>query len=300
MPVVRNGLWPGVMAYLLWALFPIYFRLLERSGAVEIIAYRVICSLIFCAVLIALRGQWASVRSVLRNRRAAWMLALAGLLVTANWTLYVFGVNSGRTLDAALGYFMNPLIAALLGVVVLGERMTRIQWLALLVGTIACVVLVVDYGEVPWIGFGVALSFAVYGLLKNRVGATVPPLVGLGVETAAMAPVFIVYLGWLAATGASTASPTTPYGWLMYLAGPVTAIPLLLFAAAARSLPLVTIGMLQYIAPIGQFLIGWLVFGEPMPRGRWLGFALIWVAVLLFVAGAVVRWRRRAKVGESV
>ncbi len=295
MPDVRNGLWPGLLAYVLWALFPIYFRLLERSGAVEIIGYRVLCSLVFCAVLVALGRRWAELRSVLRNRRATSMLAIAGVLVTANWTLYVFGVNSGRTLDAALGYFINPLVAALLGVLVLGERMARLQWLAMAVGTVACVVLVVDYGEVPWVGFGLALTFGVYGLLKNRVGAKVPPLVGLGVETLAVAPVFILYLGWLAATGGSTVSPTTPYGWLMYLAGPVTAVPLLLFAAAARALPLVTIGMLQYIAPIGQFLIGWLVFGEPMPPGRWLGFALIWVAVLMFVVSALVKWRRRSK-----
>ena len=292
---MRNGLWPGVLAYVLWALFPIYFRLLERSGALEIIGYRVLCSLVFCAVLVALGRRWAELRSVLRNRRAMPMLAMAGVLVTANWTLYVFGVNSGRTLDAALGYFINPLVAALLGVLVLGERMARLQWLAMAVGTVACAVLVVDYGEVPWVGFGLALTFGVYGLLKNRVGAKVPPLVGLGVETLAVAPVFVVYLGWLAATGGSTVSPTSAYGWLMYLAGPVTAVPLLLFAAAARALPLVTIGMLQYIAPIGQFLIGWLVFGEPMPRGRWLGFALIWVAVLMFVVSALVKWRRRSK-----
>lgn len=294
MALVRNGLLPGLLAYFLWALFPIYFRLLERSGALEIIGYRVLCSLLFCVILLALLRRWGSVAEVLRNRRATWLLALAGFLVTANWTLYVFGVNSGRTLDAALGYFINPLVAALLGVLVLGERMTRLQWLAMAVGTIACVVLVVDYGEVPWIGFGLALSFGGYGLLKNRVGAKVPPLVGLGVETLAVAPVFLAYLVWLGATGGSTVSPATGYGWLMYLAGPITAIPLLLFAAAARSLPLVTVGMLQYIAPIGQFLIGWLLFHEPMPRGRWIGFALVWVAVLMFIASALLQWRRRS------
>lgn len=296
---MRNGLGQGILAYLLWALFPIYFRLLERSGALEIIGYRVLCSLLFCLLLIAALRQWQGLRQVLTNRRTVWMLVAAGVLVTANWTLYVYGVNSGRTLDAALGYFINPLVAALLGVVVLRERMRPMQWLATAVGVLACVVLVVDYGEVPWIGLGLAFSFGTYGLLKNRVGGRVPPLVGLGIETAAVAPAFGAYLGWLALTGASTVSPATAYGWLMYLAGPVTAVPLLLFAASAHKLPLVTLGMLQYIAPIGQFLIGWLVFAEPMPRGRWLGFGLVWLAVALFVASALAQWRspRRRMIG---
>lgn len=292
---MRHGMVYGVLAYLAWSLFPLYFRLLERSGALEIIGYRVVCSLLFCGLLIAVMGQWDQVRDVLRQRRATAMLALAGVLVTLNWTFYVMGVNSGRTLDAALGYFINPLVAAVLGVVVLGERLSRLQWVAFGVGALACVVLVVGYGEVPWIGFGVAATFGVYGLLKNRVGARVPALVGLGVETAAVAPVLLGYLLWLGWTGAATASPITGYGWLMYLAGPITAVPLLLFAAGARRLPLVTLGMIQYVAPIGQFLIGWLVFGEPMPASRWVGFALVWVAVALFAAAAVLQHRRRRR-----
>lgn len=292
---MRHGMVYGVSAYLLWALFPLYFRLLERSGALEIIGYRVVCSLLFCALLIAVGRQWDQVRDVLRQRRATAMLALAGALVTLNWTFYVVGVNSGRTLDAALGYFINPLVAAVLGVAVLGERLSRLQWVAFGVGALACVVLVVGYGEVPWIGFGVAATFGVYGLLKNRVGAKVPALVGLGIETAAVAPVLLGYLLWLGSTGGATASPATGYGWLMYLAGPITAVPLLLFAAGARRLPLVTLGMIQYVAPIGQFLIGWLVFDEPMPASRWVGFALVWVAVALFAAAAFLQHGRRRR-----
>lgn len=292
MPHSRDGLGYGTAAYFLWALFPIYFKLLQRSGSLEIIGYRVLVSLLFCVLLIAVGRRWDQVISVLRNRRAVLMLGLAGLLVTVNWTIYVYGVNSGRTLDAALGYFINPLVAALLGVMVLGERMSRLQWAAMLIGAAACLVLVIDYGEVPWIGFGVAASFGFYGLLKNRVGARVPALVGLGVETAAVAPILLTYLIWLDVAGRSTVSPLTPYGWLMYLAGPITAIPLLLFAASASRLPLVMLGMLQYIAPIGQFLIGWLAFNEPMPTSRWLGFVLVWIAVLLFVI-SVLRHQRK-------
>lgn len=292
---MRQGMFHGLSAYLLWALFPLYFKLLERSGALEIIGYRVVCSLLFCLLLLAVGRKWGEVRQALADRRSAVTLAIAGLLVTINWTLYVVGVNSGRTLDAALGYFINPLVAAALGVLVLGERLSKLQWVAFGVGASACVVLVVGYGEVPWIGFGVAATFGVYGLLKKRVGADVPPLVGLGIETAAVTPLLVGYLVWLGLAGGSTVSPVTGYGWLMYLAGPITAIPLLLFASGARRLPLVTLGMIQYIAPIGQFLIGWLVFDEPMPASRWVGFVLVWVAVAMFVAAAVLQAGRRRR-----
>ncbi|MCC2593454.1 EamA family transporter RarD [Tessaracoccus sp. OS52] len=292
---MNKGLAYSGAAYLLWALFPLYFRLLAASPALEIIGYRVLCSLLFCVVLIALGRQWPALRAVVASRRSVVILAVAGVLVTANWTVYVVGVNSGRTLDAALGYFINPLVAALLGVVVLRERLARLQWLAFAVGAVACVVLVVGYGEVPWIAFGVASTFGVYGLLKNRVGARVPALVGLGVETAAVAPVMLVYLLWLGASGGATADPTTGYGWLMYLSGPITAVPLLLFAAGARRLRLVTLGMVQYIAPIGQFLLGWLAFGEPMPLERWVGFALVWVAVAMFALSAVLQLGNRRR-----
>ncbi|TRY18823.1 EamA family transporter RarD [Tessaracoccus rhinocerotis] len=290
-----KGLLYGGGAYLLWALFPLYFKLLEDSPALEIIGYRVVCSLLFCVLLLAVGRQWRAVRAVLSNRRATWTLALAGVLVTANWTFYVVGVNSGRTLDAALGYFINPLVAAVLGVAVLGERLSRVQWVAFAVGTLACAVLIVGYGQVPWIAFGVAGTFGVYGLIKKQVGAKVPALVGLGVETAAVTPVMMAYLVWLGLAGGSTADPGTAYGWLMYLAGPITAVPLLLFAAGARRLRLVTLGMIQYIAPIGQFVLGWLVFDEPMPAQRWVGFVLVWTAVAMFVASAVSRVGRRGR-----
>lgn len=293
-----KGLAYGGGAYLLWAAFPLYFKLLEASPALEIIGYRVVCSLLFCVLLLTLARDWRSVRAVLADRRTAVLLAVAGVLVTANWTFYVIGVNSGRTLDAALGYFINPLVAAVLGVLVLGERLTRIQWAAFVVGVVACVVLVVGYGEVPWIAFGVASTFGVYGLLKKRVGAKVPALVGLGVETAAVTPIMLAYLIWLGLAGGATADPATGYGWLLYLAGPITAVPLLLFAAGAKRLRLVTMGMLQYIAPVAQFLLGWLVFSEPMPTERWIGFALVWVAVAMFVASAVSQVGRRRRQPE--
>lgn len=290
---MRAGILYSVAAYLLWSLFPLYFKLLARSGPAEIIGYRVICSLVFCALILVVIGGWRNVRGLLAHRRTALALAAAGVLVTINWGVYVTGVNSGRTLDAALGYFINPLVAAALGVLVLRETMSRVQWVAFAVGSVACVVLVVGYGKVPWIAFAVAGTFGLYSLVKRQVGAKVTALAGLTIETATVAPVMVAYLLWLSLTGGATVDIASPYGLLMLAAGPVTAIPLLLFAAGARRVRLVTLGMIQYIAPIGQFLLGWLVFDEPMPPERWVGFALVWLAVALFAGSALWQLGRR-------
>ncbi|MDO5735213.1 MAG: EamA family transporter RarD [Propionibacteriaceae bacterium] len=290
---MRAGVLYSVAAYLLWSLFPLYFKLLGRSGALEIIGYRVVCSLIFCAAILFVVRGWGDVRGLLSSRRTMLSLAAAGVLVTINWTVYVVGVNSGRTLDAALGYFINPLVAAALGVLVLRETMSRIQWVAFVVGAVACVVLAVGYGKVPWIAFGVAGSFGLYSLVKKQVGAKVTALAGLTIETATVAPVMIVYLVWLSLSGGATVEVASSYGALMLAAGPITAVPLLLFAAGARRVRLVTLGMIQYIAPIGQFLLGWLVFDEPMPPERWVGFALVWVAVALFAGSALWQLSRQ-------
>lgn len=290
---MRAGVLYSVAAYVVWALFPLYFIFLARSGPLEIIAYRVLCSLVFCLLIMAVVGGWADVRRLLSSRRTSLALAAAGVLVTINWTAYVVGVNSGRILDAALGYFINPLVAAALGVIVLRETMSRVQWVAFTLGAVACIVLAVGYGKVPWIAFVVAATFGTYGLVKKRVGAQVPALAGLTIETAAVAPLMVAYLVFLSFTGASTVNVASPYGLLILAAGPVTAVPLLLFAAGARRIRLVTLGMIQYIAPIGQFLLGWLLFNEPMPPERWAGFVLVWVAVLLFVGSAIWQYRNR-------
>lgn len=297
---MRAGVLYSVAAYLLWSLFPLYFKLLARSGPLEIIGYRVVCSLVFCLIILVVIRGWGDVRALLSERRTMLALAAAGVLVTINWTVYVFGVNTGRTLDAALGYFINPLVAAALGVLVLRETMTRIQWVAFAVGTMACVVLATGYGKVPWIAFGVAGSFGVYSLVKRQVGATVTALSGLTIETATVAPLLLAYLLWLSFTGGSTVDVASPYGLLVLAAGPVTAIPLLLFAAGARRVRLVTLGMIQYIAPIGQFLLGWLVFNEPMPPQRWAGFALVWVAVALFAGSALWQISHRSPRAQAI
>lgn len=288
---VRVGVLQCVGAYFLWALFPLYFRLLERSGAFEVIAARVTFSCLVCFIAITVLRQWKQLVKLARDRRVWFVMGLAGILITINWTVYVYGVNTGRTLDAALGYFINPLVIAMLGVLVLKERLKPAQWVAFGFGAAACVVIAVGYGQVPWIAFTLAGSFGLYGLVKKRVGAKVPPLAGLTFETTVVTPIALVYVAFLATRGGLTALPTEPYGWLVYLAGPITVIPLLLFAAGAAKVELVTVGIVQYIAPIGQFLVGWLVFAEPMPLSRWIGFVLVWISVSIFAISAYRQWR---------
>ncbi|SER72363.1 chloramphenicol-sensitive protein RarD [Propionibacterium cyclohexanicum] len=290
----RNGAVYGFAAYLIWGGFPLFFQLVRRSGAFEIIAYRIVFSLAFCLLLVALTRGWRRIREILSNPRGLGLLALGGLLVMINWTVYVWGVNNGHTIDAALGYFINPLMSAVLGVSVLGERLRRAQVVAFGIGALAVVVLVVGYGKVPWVALGVSTSFALYSLVKNRVGRRVDALSGLVIETASVFPLAIAYLWWLGAAGGSTMGFAGGYGWLLVLSGPLTALPLLLFAAAASRVSLTMIGILQYICPMMQFCIGWLVFGERMPIKRWIGFALIWVAIAVFAADSA----RRSTIGS--
>jgi len=282
----RRAVAIGALAYVLWGLFPLYFRLLASSGPVEIVAYRALWSLVFCLLLLVVVRRWGTFVAVVRDARLFATLALAGALVALNWGIYVFGVTTDRTLDASMGYFMNPLVSALLGVLVLGERLRPAQRLAFAFGAAAVLVLVVSYGQVPWIALGVALSFGFYGLVKKRVGARVAALPGLTAETLALALPALLFLLWLGSSGGATVEPMSPYGALLALAGPITATPLLLFAHAASRLNLSTIGMLQYIAPIMLFFLGWLVYREPMPPERWAGFTLVWIAVVIFAAAA--------------
>lgn len=287
----RTGLGYGATAYLLWGLFPLFFQLFGRSGAVEVVAHRALWSLVFCLLLITVLGQWPQLRLILADRRLLATLALAGGLIVVNWGTYVFAVLTGRTLEAALGYFINPLAVAALGIVVLGEALRPLQWAAMAFGAASVAVMVAGYGQVPWIALTLACSFGLYSLVKKLAGRSVGALPGLAVETGAVAPFAAAWIGYLIATGQSSA--TGGYAGLLALTGVVTAVPLLLFAAAARRVSMVTIAMLQYLAPIGQFLVGWLIFHEPMPATRWAGFGLVWAAVALFALDAVLVGRRR-------
>lgn len=275
----RSGFAAGLAAYLLWGLFPLYWPLLEPAGPVEILAHRIVWSVVVVVALLALTQGFRWVREI--GRRRAALLALAAALITLNWGMYIYGVNSGHVVETSLGYFINPLVTVALAVVVLGERLRRAQWIAVGVAGVAVIVLTVAYGRLPWIALTLAFSFGFYGLVKKQVG--VGGTQSLAVETAFLLGPALLFLVVLEASGNGTfASEGPEHALLLAGGGIVTAIPLMLFGAAAVRIPLTTIGVLQYLAPILQFAIGVGINGEHMPASRWAGFALVWVAVAVF------------------
>jgi chloramphenicol-sensitive protein RarD len=293
----RRGLAFGIGAYFCWGLFPLFFRLLEPAGALEVLAHRVVWSLVFVAALLGLRRRWAWVRALGRRRVA--LLLLAAAMISVNWGLFIWGVGNGHVVETSLGYFINPLITVLLGTVVLGERLRRGQYAALGLGALAVVVLAVDYGRPPWLAVSLAVSFATYGLVKKQVGIAAAE--SLGVETAIVAVPALAYLGWLGASGGSTfGSDGAGHALLLVASGVITAVPLLFFAAAAGRLPLSTVGLLQYLTPTLQFACGVLVFHEPMPAARLAGFGLVWLALAVFTAESVRHSRAAAPVPVTV
>ncbi|HEX5018863.1 MAG TPA: EamA family transporter RarD [Actinomycetes bacterium] len=293
----QRGLAYGLGAYLLWGVFPLYFPLLEPTSPVEILANRIVWSFVVLALVVVVGRRWAWIRPLSRDRRRLLLLAAAGLTLSLNWGVYIYGVNSEQVVQTSLGYFINPLVSVLFGVVLLRERLRRAQWYAVALGAVAVLVLSVDYGGLPWIALVLAFSFGTYGLLKKvlDMGA----LESLTVETALLTPIAGGYLLILVATGQSAlASGDVSLSLLLLSTGVVTAIPLLLFGAAATRIPLTWIGLLQYVAPVLQFLIGVVVYGEPMPTSRWIGFTLVWVALVVLAADSLVAVRRGRGVPE--
>ena len=284
--------------YTLWGVFPLYFRLLSAAGSVEIIGHRIVWTLVTCLVLIAARHRWAQLVRVARTPRLLGALTVCGLLVSVNWLVYVYGVNTDRTADAALGYFINPLVTVALASLVLRERLRPAHRVSIVLASAAVVLLVVLQGSLPWISLALAFSFALYGLVKKQIGAQVDALTGLAVESTVVAPVALTYLGYLVWQGHS-AWQAPQAGWsimaLLVVAGPVTAVPLLLFAAGTRRVPLSVVGMSQYIAPTIQFLLAWAVFREQIPPARWAAMVLVWVAVVVFIGDAVHQLLRRPR-----
>lgn len=292
--VDAKGVLIALAAYLLWGAFPLYFQLLVPAGPLEIIGHRVLWSFVFCLLGVVAWRTLPEFRAVLRTPRLRTGLMLAGVLVTVNWLVYVWGVLNDHIVDAALGYFINPLFTVTLAVLVLHERLRPAQWVAVGIGAVAVIVIAVGHGQVPWVALALATSFGLYGLAKNRVGGKVSPLVGLTVETSALAPIALGYLLWLQVTGAGT---FTGHGGahtaLLASAGIVTAIPLLLFAEAAARIPLSMIGLIQYLTPTIQFALGVWVNHEVMPLPRWIGFGLVWVALIVMTADSLRAARQR-------
>jgi chloramphenicol-sensitive protein RarD len=300
-PDARRGVLYGMGAYGLWGVFPLYFRLLERSGPLEVVLHRVLWSLLVClAVVAAVRG-WAELRAALAVPRHVVILGVGAVLLALNWGVYVYAVNSGQVVEASLGYYINPLVTVLLGVLVLRERLRRLQWVAVGVGALAVAVLTAAYGRPPFIALTLALSFGLYGLIKNRVGASVGALASLTTETLVLAPVAAALLVELEARGQGHFTDNPPWqGLLLASVGVATVVPLLFFAAAARRVPLSTIGLLQYLTPTLQLICGVALLGEHMSAPRWGGFALVWVALVVLTADTVrAASRRRTEAGVA-
>jgi chloramphenicol-sensitive protein RarD len=291
---MNPGLLPASLAFFAWGLFPLYFHAINEVPSIEILAHRMLWSLLFLGVVLTVRRQWGWLGEVLRKPRVTAGFVASALLLSVNWLTYIWSVNNGHVVDASLGYFITPLVNVMLGFLLLHERLRPVQWFA--IGLAACGVawLAWQTGHMPWISLLLAASFGAYGLLRKT--ASLGPLEGLSFETLILFPLAAAYVGWLSLQGQNTfintGSGTTRA--LLMLSGPVTAIPLLLFAAGARQLPLSVLGLLQYIAPFLQLLLGVVVFREAFAADRLAGFTAIWVALFLYAAEGLWRSRRVA------
>ncbi len=290
----RRGYLSGFAAYVLWGFFPIYFHYLRPAGPGEILAHRIIWSALCVTLITTAIHRWPAVRAMVARPRTLVGITIAAVLIAVNWFTYIYGVNSDRVIETALGYFINPLISVLFGVFVFRERLRPTQLSALAIGGIAVAIITIDYGRLPWIALTLAVSFASYGLVKKWLG--LPPTDGLLVESSVLALPALGYLAYLTARGESTF--TSAGSWhtvMLVLAGVITAIPLLLFADAANRVPMTGIGILQYIAPVLQLACGVFVFNEPMRPSLLAGFVLVWIALAVFTWDAL-RHARHARI----
>jgi chloramphenicol-sensitive protein RarD len=296
----RLGIVYGVAAYLLWGLFPLFFPLLKPAAPGEILAQRIVWSLAAVAVVLVATRSTGSLRAVVRDRRRLRLLAGAAVLIAVNWGTFIYAVNSKHVIESSLGYFITPLVSAAFGVIVFRERLRRWQLVALALGAVAVLLLTIDYGSLPWIALTLAFSFGTYGLLKKLAG--VGAAESLAVETLVLLVPALVYLGVLEATGGGTfLHGGADHALLLMAVGPVTAVPLLFFAGAVTRVPLTLMGMLQYLAPVLQFLVGLAIVGERMPASRWIGFGLVWAAIAVFsIDGLRASRRARARAALPV
>lgn len=284
-----SGLLYGIGAYAMWGVFPAFFPLLKPASALEVLAHRIVWTTVLMVVVVAVARRLRDIRAI--KPRTWVLLVCASVLISINWGIYIYAVNNGHVVDAALGYFINPLVTVALGLLIFRERLNRAQLSALAIALVAVVVFTVEVGAPPIIGLGLALSFGLYGAVKKVVPTD--PRVSVGIEAAVAAPLALAYIAVLEGSGPGTFTDFGPgHIALLVLSGAVTALPLLLFAAAAQRLPLVTMGLMFYLTPAMQLTWGVFVGHEPMPPARWLGFALIWLALVVFSADAL--WRARA------
>ena len=289
--VHSTGVLLGVAGYLFWGMFPLFFALLDSVSPIEIVAHRIIWSLIVVVLVLIVGKQWRAFTSAF-SRRNVIILGSAAIFLSINWLVYVYAVTTNQVVQASLGYFVNPLISVAMGVLILKEKLRKTQWIAVGIAIVAVVVLTIASGSLPWIALTLGLSFATYGLLKKF--ANLPSLHSLGIETAVLVPIALVILGIAIVNGSESFVLDGPkITFLLIMLGPVTAIPLLAFGGASTRIPLSTLGVLQYITPIAQFFLGVFVFQEIMSTGRWIGFTLVWISLVIFTVDMYRHTRTR-------
>lgn len=282
-----------VLAYLLWGVFPLYFILLAPTGPFEVVAWRLLLTLVVCILLLAVTRGWSRLRAIWRQPRLLALTALAGALIYVNWQVFVIATMHEQVVETSLGYFINPIFTVLLGVLVMHERIRVAQWIAIGIAAVAVGVIIVAYGSFPWIALTLTASFGLYGLVKKKIGPSVDAVSGLTLESFWLIPIAIVILLFVASgDGITMGTGGALHTGLLLCAGIATAVPLLLFAAGTRRVDLSLVGMIQFITPVMQFLLGWAVLGEPMPAERWIGFILVWVAIAVFIVDLLVQYAR--------
>jgi len=274
----KVGLLLGIGSYLIWGLFPLYWPLLKPANSIEIVSHRAVWTFVLCIILLLAMGKLRSTFSLLKSRRIALRLAISTVLVSVNWLVYIWGVNHGHVVECALGYYINPLIIIAFGVILLKEKMRKLQWISVGIATVGVIVLTVDYGRPPWIAIALAASWGSYGLVKKQLGLAA--LDGLAIETTLSLIPYGGYLLWMGNKGTGQFGHHIGLTALLMFAGVATAVPLLMFNSSTNTLKFTIIGLLQYITPSVQFLIGVLVRHEAMTTGRWVGFLVVWVALI--------------------
>lgn len=299
----EKGVLFGMAAYGMWGIFPIYFHILAPAGTVEILANRVVWSMLFCVIAWMVLRDLSWVRPLLAVPRRLVLLAVAAFVLAINWGTYIYAVNQDNVAESSLGYFINPLVLVLMGVVFLNERLRTLQWAAVGIGTAAVLVIAVDYGHPPWIALTLAFSFATYGFIKKQVGPVIGALESMTVETLVLTPIALGVLVWIETAGDGTLFTQGPFHtFALMISGVITAVPLICFSAAARRVSLSTMGFLQFLAPVLQLVVAVAVLGESVPLVRWIGFGLVWVALVLLTTDTVRHQRhlRRKPVSAGV
>jgi chloramphenicol-sensitive protein RarD len=281
----KTGLLFGVSAYILWGLFPLYWPLLEPAGALEIVGHRAVWSLVFCVIALSITKAIKPALATMRRPKVFIKLVAATGLISVNWVVYIWATNNGHVVEASLGYYINPIIMIAIGIILLKEKMRKLQWTSVSIAALGVLVLTFDYGRLPWVALALALSWGTYGFIKKQLG--LGALEGLGIETAIAAPFYLAYLSWIGVEGSGHFGSGIGLTLLLIGSGVVTAIPLLLFNGAGNRLPYTVIGLLQFITPTLQFSIGVWVRHEDMPTARWAGFLIIWLALVVLATDLI-------------